>query len=227
MIIVGLTGSIAMGKTATARLFAQLRVPIFDADAVVHRLYSVGGAAVPVIQLLFPQAIINGAVDRSRLSAAVVGNDRALAALESVVHPLLISERHKFIAAAGRKCCPYVVLDIPLLFEAGLDRFCDRLVVVTAPPHVQKHRALGRQTMTKDKFKQIKSRQTPDHIKRRLADYVIHTGAGRRTTQWSVKRLHRYLRLATRQGQRWQPGGLRPRPHTGQRTFWLKRGQNA
>jgi len=178
MLVVGLTGSIAMGKTETARMFARLGYPVFDADAAVHRLYDCGGAAVPLIERAFPGAATAGKVDRARLSDMVAGDPEALARLEALVHPLVRREQATFLAAARKAGHAFAVLDIPLLFETGRDGQVDAVVVASAPEAVQKARVLARPLMTKEKFTAILARQLPDSEKRRRADFVVDTSTG-------------------------------------------------
>ena len=176
MIILGLTGSIGMGKSTTAAMFRQAGIPVHDADAVVHELYA--GRAAPAIGQAFPGVVSGGIVDRKRLSEAVLDNPEALEELETVVHPLVAEERDKFLSrhrAAGR---PLVVLDIPLLFETGGERLVDKVAVVSADPEIQRKRVLDRPDMTEDKFTAILSRQAPDSEKRKRADFIIDTGSG-------------------------------------------------
>ena len=178
MLVVGLTGSIAMGKTETARMFARLGYPVFDADAVVHRLYDTGGAAVPLIERAFPGTVADGKVDRSRLADQVTGDPEALARLESIVHPLVRREQQAFLESARTEQHAFAVLDIPLLFETGRDREVDAVVVVSAPEDVQKDRVLARPGMTEEKFAAILARQMPDSEKRRRAGFVVDTSKG-------------------------------------------------
>jgi dephospho-CoA kinase len=170
--ILGLTGSIGMGKSATAAMFAELGVPVFDADATVHRLQAAGGTLVPPIEAAFPGSTIAGAVDRARLGALVFGNDEAMKRLEAIVHPAVAAERAAFLAQHGDAL---VVFDIPLLFETGADAIVDKIVVVSAPADVQRARVLARPGMTLAKFEAILARQTPDADKRARADFVITT----------------------------------------------------
>ncbi|MEI4485398.1 dephospho-CoA kinase [Frigidibacter sp. MR17.14] len=169
----GLTGSIGMGKSTTAAMFAEAGVPVWDADATVHRLYAAGGAAVPAIAALAPEAVIGGAVDRGRLKDWLAGDRARLAALEAAVHPLVSADRSDFIAQNAGK--PLVLLDIPLLYEAGGFADVDAVVVVSAPPEVQRDRVLARPGMTPEALEMILSRQLPDAEKRTRADYVIET----------------------------------------------------
>ncbi len=176
MIVLGLTGSVGMGKSATAKMFADEGVPVFDADAAVHRLYE--GEAAPPIAAAFPAAVSAGRVDRERLSRAVVGNSEAFARLEAIIHPLVRKAREKFLAAAKAEGAEIVVLDIPLLFETGGEHEVDKIVVVSAPQPVQKERVLARAGMTEEKFSAIVAKQMPDSEKRKRADFVIDTSRG-------------------------------------------------
>ena len=176
MILLGLTGSIGMGKSTTAGLFRDAGVPVHDSDEAVHRLYR--GAAVPLVEAAFPGTVVRGVVDRERLSKEVVGKPEAIARLEKIVHPLVRADADAFVARYRAAGVSLVVLDIPLLFEThGTDRV-DRIAVVSAPPDVQRERVLARPGMTLEKFEAILARQTPDAEKRRRADFVIDTGHG-------------------------------------------------
>ncbi len=191
MIIVGLTGSIGMGKTTTATLFADEGVPVNDADQVVHELYR--SDAVEPIRAMFPDVIIDGVVDRKKLSENLAKNPAKFADLEAVVHPLVRAREKAFLdeqRALGKKV---VVLDIPLLFETGADRRVDKIVVVSCEPDVQRQRVLSRPGMTPEKFELILSRQTPDAEKRARADYVIDTGHGIDMARSQVKTLLKEL----------------------------------
>ena len=178
MLVVGLTGSIAMGKSETAQMFARLGYPVFDADAAVHRLYDTGGAAVPLIDRAFPGSVVDGKVDRSRLGEQVTGDPDALARLEALVHPLVRREQDAFLDEARKTSHAFAVLDIPLLFETGRDHDVDVVVVASAPEDVQKTRVLARPGMTEEKFAAILARQLPDSEKRRRADFVVDTSRG-------------------------------------------------
>ncbi len=178
MLVVGLTGSIAMGKSETARMFARLGYPVFDADEVVHRLYDTGGAAVALIARDFPSAVVDGKVDRTALAERVTGDPEALARLETIVHPLVRREQQAFLAAARDAGHRFAVVDIPLLFETARDKDVDVVVVASAPEDVQKTRALARPGMTEEKFAAILARQLPDSEKRRRADFVVDTSSG-------------------------------------------------
>jgi dephospho-CoA kinase len=176
MQIVGLTGSLGMGKSTTADFFTEEGVPVHDADAVVHRLYA--GEAAPLIEAAFPGTTADGRVDRARLAERVVGDAAALARLESIIHPLVRREEEHFLADARAAGAPVAVLDIPLLFETGADRRCDAVVVVSAPADVQRRRAMARRGMTADKFDALLAKQMPDEDKRRRADFIVDSSQG-------------------------------------------------
>ena len=173
MLVLGLTGSIGMGKTTTARFFADEGVPVLDADAVVHQLYD--GEAVAAIEKAFPGTSRDGRVDREELSRRVVGNPEALKQLEAIVHPLVRAAQARFLADAERSGAPVAVLDVPLLFETGGDRRVDAVVVVSAPADLQRARTLDRAGMTAEKFEALLQKQMPDDEKRRRADFVVDT----------------------------------------------------
>ncbi len=176
MFILGLTGSVGMGKSTTAGFFADAGVPVHDADAVVHRLYE--DAAVPAIEAAFPDTTNAGKVDRTRLAARVLGDDAALKRLEAIIHPMVQDAEARTIATARARGDKVVVLDIPLLFETGADARVDAVVVVSAPADVQCARVLGRPGMTEEKFAAILAKQMPDAEKRRRADFVVDTSGG-------------------------------------------------
>lgn len=187
MIVIGLTGSIGMGKSTTAKMFAEAGVPVHDSDEAVHRLYS--GAAVPLVEAAFPDVTIDGRIDRNLLGQRVIGNTDAIRKLETIVHPLVRADADAFLArnrAAGAKLA---VLDIPLLFETGGRDRVDKVVVVSAPADIQRARVLARPGMTPEKFEAILARQVPDAEKRRLADFVVDTGAGMEAARHSVKQI--------------------------------------
>jgi dephospho-CoA kinase len=166
-----LTGSLGMGKSRTAKFFAEAGVPVHDSDAVVHALYE--GEAVPIIEQAFPGATAGGKVDRAKLATMVLGDDAALARLEAIMHPLVSVSRDKFLAEAQVRGAPVVVLDIPLLFEIGAQRSCDAVVVVSAPPEIQRQRAFERPGMTEEKLAALLAKQMPDAEKRRRADFIV------------------------------------------------------
>jgi dephospho-CoA kinase len=178
MIIVGLTGSIAMGKSVTARLFAELGVPVCDADAVVHALYERGGAAVEPIAALFPNAVEDGRIDRTKLLADLAADPDGFPKLEAVVHPLVREEQERFLERCRKNGARIAVLDIPLLFETGRDRDVDKVVVVSAPGDIQRARALARPGMTEERFEALLARQVPDAEKRARADFVVDSSRG-------------------------------------------------
>lgn len=184
MIILGLTGSIGMGKSTTAKMFADFGVPVHDADTTVHELYR--GVAVPLIGEAFPEAIRDGVVDRTRLAQSVLGNGEAMRKLEAIVHPLVREAEAEFVRLQESRGAPLIVLDIPLLFEAGGADRVDRIVVVTASPEVQRERVLKRPGMTEQKYEAIRARQMPDAEKRARADFVIDTGQGMESARQAV-----------------------------------------
>ncbi|MCW5689282.1 MAG: dephospho-CoA kinase [Pseudolabrys sp.] len=176
MFILGLTGSIGMGKTATAKMFADEGVPVQDADAVVHALYE--GEATPLIEAAFPGTTGGGKVDRIKLGAQVIGNQDAIKRLEQIVHPLVARQRDKFLAESKQAGADIAVLDIPLLYETGGEKRCDAVVVVSAPAEVQRERVLSRPGMTEERFLAILAKQMPDAEKRRRADFIVDTSRG-------------------------------------------------
>ncbi len=176
MIILGLTGSIGMGKSTTAKLFAEAGVPVYDADATVHKLYE--GKAAAAIEAAFPGTTADGKVDRARLSAQVVHDPAAIKRLEQIVHPMLGASRQKFLEDAERSGAAVAVVDVPLLFETGGEKRVDAVVVVTTTPEIQRQRILARDNMTGEKLDAILARQLPDAEKRRRADFVVDTSNG-------------------------------------------------
>jgi dephospho-CoA kinase len=176
MIILGLTGSIGMGKSTTAKLFAEAGVPVYDADAAVHRLYE--AEAAPAIEAAFPGTTVNGKVDRDRLSAQVVHDSAAIKRLEGIVHPMLGASRQKFLHDAEQSGMPVAVVDVPLLYETGGEKRVDAVVVVTTSPEIQRQRILARDNMTGEKLDAILARQLPDAEKRKRADFVVDTSHG-------------------------------------------------
>jgi len=191
MIVIGLTGSVGMGKSTTAKMFAEEGVPVFDADVVVHRLYE--GEAAPLIEAAFPGTTANGRVDRDRLSAKVVGDKAALAKLEAIIHPLVQKARKSFLDEAKRSGVKVAVLDIPLLFEVGGDPRIEKVVVVTAPAELQKKRVFERTGMTEEKFAAILARQLSDSEKRSRADFLIDTSRGFKAAREDVRAILRKL----------------------------------
>jgi dephospho-CoA kinase len=191
MVVIGLTGSLGMGKTTTARFFAEAGVPVYDADETVHRLYT-GDAAAP-IEAAFPGTTGKDGVDRARLAQAVLGDAAALARLEAIVHPLVRREELRFLEAAQGAGARVAVLDIPLLFETGGDRRVDAVVVVSAPAEIQRARAFERPGMTEEKFRALVAKQMPDEEKRRRADFVVDSSKGQ---DYARTQVHAILRQA-------------------------------
>ena len=191
----GLTGSIAMGKSEAARMFRRLGVPVFDADAEVHRLLAPDGAGFAPVAEAFPDAVADGGIDRKKLGALVFGDTPSLKRLESILHPLVGLGRAKFLRRATAMRVPVVVFDIPLLFETGGDEAVDYVAVVSAPAQVQRRRALRRPGMTAAKFESILARQVPDREKRRRADFVIPSGLGRRPALQAIRRILAILNM--------------------------------
>jgi len=194
MIVLGLTGSIGMGKSTASAMFRSLGVPVFDSDAAVHKVLAVGGAAVARIEETFPGTKgPDGGVDRQKLGAAVFGDATKLRKLESIVHPLVRQLQLKFRKRAKAARTPLIVIDVPLLFETGGERHCDATCVVSAPGFVQAQRVLARPGMTPDKFHDILQQQVPDAEKRRRADFVVPTGAGKKFALRRVQEIVRTL----------------------------------
>jgi dephospho-CoA kinase len=176
MIILGLTGSIGMGKSTTARLFAEAGVPVYDADATVHMIYE--GEAAPAIEAAFPGTTSGGKVDRAKLSAQVVHDADAIRRLEQIVHPMLRAYHQRFLDEAEQSGAPVAVVDVPLLYETGGEKRVDAVVVVTTSPEAQRERILARDNMTAEKLDAILARQLPDAEKRRRADFIVDTSHG-------------------------------------------------
>lgn len=191
MVVLGLTGSLGMGKTTTARFFMEAGVPVFDADATVHRLYA--GEAIAPIEAAFPGTTGADGVDRGKLAQAVLGDAAALSRLEAVIHPLVRREELHFLEAARTSGAPVAVLDIPLLYETGGDRRVDAVVVVSAPPEVQRVRAFERAGMTEEKFCALLAKQMPDEEKRRRADFIVDSSRGKDSARAQV---HAILKAA-------------------------------
>jgi dephospho-CoA kinase len=189
--ILGLTGSIGMGKSATAAMFRALGVPVHDADAIVHALYK--GAAAPLIAKAFPGTVADGVVDRPALSKEVIGSPERIKELEDIIHPRVRAERDRFLAQATAARAPIAVLDIPLLFETGGERDCDAVLVVTAKPDVQRERVLARPGMTPEKFEAILAKQMPDAKKREKAHFLVDTGRGLAAAERQVRGILRAL----------------------------------
>jgi dephospho-CoA kinase len=191
MVVIGLTGSLGMGKSTALRFFAEAGVPVYDADEAVHRLYA--GEAAAAIETAFPGTTGEHGVDRARLAQAVLGDAAALSRLEAIVHPLVRREEQRFLEAAGKAGARVAVLDIPLLFETGGDARVDAVVVVSAPPEMQRARAFERPGMTEEKFRALVAKQMPDQEKRRRADFVVDSSQG---LDYARAQVHAILRKA-------------------------------
>jgi dephospho-CoA kinase len=198
MIVLGLTGSVAMGKSTTAGFFAEEGVPVHDADSVVHRLYE--GDAVPVVEAAFPGTTADGKIDRVKLGSRVMGDLAALRQLEAIVHPMVQDAERRFLAEAEAKGAPVVVLDIPLLFETGGENRVDAVVVATAPAEVQRARAMSRSGMTEQRFAAMLARQMPDSEKRLRADFLVDTSRGFDDARAQVRAI--LVKVATMQKRR-------------------------
>ncbi len=194
MKIIGLTGGIGMGKSTAAAVFRRAHIPVFDADRAVHRMQARGGRAVKAIGSAFPGAVRDGAVDRTALRQAVIGNPDAMKKLEGILHPMVEQEEREFVQRARRQGRRIVVLDIPLMFEVGGDKRVDQVVVVSAPPSVQLHRVRLRRRMSAADIAAMIARQMPDAEKRRRADVVVRTGLSRHHTLRHLRRFIRELR---------------------------------
>lgn len=194
MIVIGLTGSIGMGKSTAAAALARMGLPVHDSDATVHRLFARGGAAVSPVAAAFPDALVDGAIDRKALGGLVFHDKAALRRLEQIVHPLVRRESRKFLTACARRREPLAVLDVPLLFEVGRQGDCDLTILVTAPSFIQAQRVLRRPGMTPQRLADIRARQMPDGKKRKLADFVVQTGLGRRESLRSLAGIVTLLR---------------------------------
>ena len=207
MIILGLTGSIGMGKTVAAGDFRRLGVPVHDSDAAVHRLLAKGGAAVEQVGEAFPDVVVDGAVDRAALGKVVFGDTPALRKLESILHPMVRTEKDRFLKRMARRRVPLVVLDIPLLFETNGQVACDAVAVVSAPLRVQRQRVLARPGMTVERFESVLNYQMSDKMKRQKADFVIQTGLGRRHSLRQITAIVRMV--STWEGRKWPPFAAR------------------
>ena len=192
MIVLGLTGSIGMGKSTTAKMFIDEGVPVHDADSAVHRLYA--GEAAQLVEALFPGTVTEGVVDREKLAEAVVGNPQAIKKLEALIHPLVRADSERFLDENRKLDTAIVVLDIPLLFEKGGRERVDKVVVVTAPAEIQRERVLARPGMTEKKLEGILALQMPDEEKRKRADFIIDTGQGLEPAREAVRDILRQLR---------------------------------
>jgi dephospho-CoA kinase len=194
MKVIGLTGGIGMGKSTAAQAFRRARLPVFDADAAVHRLQARGGRAVRAIGAAFPGSVVDNAVDRARLRAAVLGKPDALKRLEAILHPMVRQEERAFLSRARRARAPAAVLDVPLLLETGGHRRVDTVVVVSAPRAVQTHRVRQRRRMSAADIDAVIARQMPDRDKQRFANIVVRTGLSRHHALRALRRLIRGLR---------------------------------
>lgn len=193
--VVGLTGSIGMGKSFSASILRRLGVPVFDADAEVHKLMARGGRAVARVEAAFPGVVKNGAVDRAALGSKVFGDADALRRLEKILHPMVGDAERAFMARAARARKSVVARDVPLLFETGGHKRCDMTLTVSAPAHIQRARVLARPGMTEARLNQVRAKQMPDAQKRRMADRVIPSGAGKRL---ALQHMQKALRAARR-----------------------------
>ncbi len=189
MRVIGLTGGMGMGKSTAAAVFRRARIPVFDADAVVHRLQAPGGAAIRPIAQAFPGTVHEGVLDRARLREAVLSDRTALRRLEGIMHPLVRQAERQFLGAARRRRAPFAVLDIPLLFETGGERRVDIVLVMSAPASVQAARLRRRRRMDAGQIAAVLARQMPDRERRRRADYVVRTGLSRHHAQAALRRL--------------------------------------
>ena len=198
---IGLTGSIGMGKSETAKMFARLGVPVYDADAAVHRLYDVGGAAVPLIEAAFPGTTKDGRVDRAELGKRVTNNHEETERLQRIVYPLMAGERKQFVDGATEKGEELILFDIPRLFETGGEANMDAVVVVSAPSHIQRERVLARPGMTEELFNYLHARQTPDEEKRAKAHFIVVTDKGLEHAFEQVKMIVEELRARRRAGK--------------------------
>ncbi len=194
MIVLGVTGSIAMGKSTVSTMLSRMNNPIHDADKTVHSLMSANGKAYYEIAKKFPRVVEFNSVNRIKLGREVFGDSEKLKQLENILHPLVREARDAFIRQESRYKSRLVILDVPLLYETGSDKHCDKVLVVSAPYFIQRQRVLARQDMTQTKFHDILRRQLPDHEKRRRADFIVPTGLGKAYTYRSLKRLMRNLR---------------------------------
>lgn len=186
--VIGLTGSIGMGKSVASGMLRRFGVPVFDADAEVHKLMAKGGRAVAAVEAAFPGVVRDGAVDRPSLGARVFGDGAALKRLERILHPMVGQAERAFLARAARDRRKVVARDVPLLFETGGDKRCDMTLTVSAPAHIQRHRVLARPGMTEERLAQVRAKQLPDALKRKRADRVIPSGIGKRVTRRALKR---------------------------------------
>lgn len=210
MIVLGLTGSIGMGKTVAAEVFRGLGVPVFDADGAVHDFLRVGGRAVAPVGRAFPGALLDGAIDRKKLGDFVFGDDEALDKLESILHPLVREQENAFLSQASKEGFAVVVLEIPLLFETGAERLCDGVVVVSAPTEVQEARVLKRPGMTAEKLAAIRARQMSGKEKKARADFIIDTSRPREENLRVIENIVTVAKGSAKKGltkKDWATGG--------------------
>ena len=209
MIILGLTGSIGMGKSTAAEMFRRMGVPVYDSDSSVHVVLGKGGAAVKMIEASFPGVVVDGVVDRDALGELVFADDAALKTLESIVHPMVRQIQDNFLRKCAARRLPLIVLDVPLLFEVKLDKRCDASLVVSAPHFIQAARVMARPGMTREKFDGILARQLPDAMKRRRADFVVPSGRGLAATLRHLRRIARLMKK--KPATRWPPNAYMTR----------------
>lgn len=207
MIVLGLTGSIGMGKSTAAAMLRRLGVPVFEADREVHRLLEDDRKVKKRVGARFPEAMKGGEVDRGKLGAVVFADPEARRDLEAILHPLVRAAERRFLKAAAARRVPVAALDIPLLFETGADRFCDVTIVVTAPPFVQRGRVMRRASMTPARYRAVLGQQMPDLEKRKRADFVVETGNGVRATLNKLRAIVTLARNANRRATRGGNGG--------------------
>jgi dephospho-CoA kinase len=203
MYILGLTGSIGMGKTTAARAFKTLGIPVYDADTTIHKLMNENNAVVAEIKKIFPEAVKNNIIDRNILGSMVFGDMSILRELEKILHPRARVLQYKFMRCAAKNRQNMIVLDIPLLFETKGDQFCDAVIVVSAPSFVQRSRVLARANMTEKKFIEICNRQLSDKEKRIRANYIIPTGLGKSVSLTYIKKIIKDVK--TKNGYKWLP----------------------
>jgi dephospho-CoA kinase len=212
MIVIGLTGSIGMGKSTAAAILRRLRIPVHDADATVHILLGPGGAAVRAVLDAFPgTGTLQSGIDRRALGRLVFGNPAALRRLESILHPVVAAEERRCLAAAARRRVPVVVRDVPLLYETGGDRRCDAVIVTSAPPFLQRQRVLNRRGMNAGRLRDILAQQTPDREKRRRTPYIVETGLDKRHSLKMLLGFVRLIRLRHGNGTAYRNARNRPR----------------
>lgn len=208
MIIIGLTGSVGMGKTTAASMLHRMGIPVCDSDALVHGFMGPDGAAVPLVEAAFPDAVKNGMVDRPALGRIVFGDTAALRKLEKILHPMVRRAQNDFLKQVQRSSRPLAVLDVPLLFEGGVNQLCDYAIVVTAPAFIQRQRVMRRPGMTEDRFQGTLKHQMPDLEKRRKADFIVQTGLNRHDTLVRLERVIDHIKSSpvSPSVRKWQPG---------------------